>query len=68
MGNELSRKYNIKEKTTETYYPQHNPSDVITYNQLMDALNRGERDDNQYWTFQKFAGHNKDPEHPGNGK
>ncbi len=30
----------------------------------MDALNWREEDGNQYWTFQEFAGHRKDPSNP----
>ncbi len=35
--------------------------DAITYSQLMDSLSKGEEVGNQYWMFQKFIGHRKDP-------
>ncbi len=42
--------------------------DLLMYDKLVSAQNRGEKDGHQHWKYQELIGHKKDPENKCNWK
>ncbi len=59
----------VDESKEEGKYRIHSGNDhkeeILTYDQVIHAMNRGEIDGQEYWTYHAINRHRKDPSRPG---